>query len=211
MGTVRLAAFGDLHLGRGKAPGVEWARKALVDATRNGADAIVFTGDLLDKKKATGRDLSDAVDLFRLVTQELELPLVHVWGNHDVGSGMIPLFPQIDGVHRPTDDAIADIRVPHLPLVFHALNVTQDPDPRDVVKHLPRVTEPGHIGVLHTEVDGRYTRNPCLPTTTEHLLSLGYGACLLGHVHSQVVLHEDPWIGWIGMGRMLEIEVPALP
>lgn len=211
MGTVRLAAFGDLHLGRRKAPGVAWAREALADATRNGADAIVFTGDLLDKKKATDRDLDDAVDLFRMVTHELERPLVHVWGNHDVGSGMIPLFPEIRGVHRPTDDAVAEIRVPDLPLVFHAVNVTQDPDPRDVVKHLPRAEEPGHIGVLHSEVEGRYTKNPCLPTTTEHLLSLGYGACLMGHVHSPVVLHEEPWIGWIGMGQMLEIEVAALP
>lgn len=211
MGTVRLAAFGDLHLGRRKAPGVGWAREALVDATRNGADAIVFTGDLLDKKKATGKDLDDAVDLFRMVTHELERPLVHVWGNHDVGSGMIPLFPEIRGVHRPTDDAVAEIRVPDLPLVFHAVNVTQDPDPRDVAKHLPRVEEPGHVGILHSEVEGRYTKNPCLPTTTEHLLSRGYEACLMGHVHSPVVLHEEPWIGWIGMGQMLEIEVAALP
>lgn len=211
MGTVRLAAFGDLHLGRRKAPGVGWAREALVDATRNGADAVVFTGDLLDKKKATGKDLDDAVDLFRMVTHELERPLVHVWGNHDVGSGMIPLFPEIRGVHRPTDDAVAEIRVPDLPLVFHAVNVTQDPDPRDVAKHLPRVEEPGHVGILHSEVEGRYTKNPCLPTTTEHLLSRGYEACLMGHVHSPVVLHEEPWIGWIGMGQMLEIEVAALP
>ena len=211
MGTVRLAAFGDLHLGRRKAPGVAWAREALIDATRNGADAIVFTGDLLDKKKATGKDLDDAVDLFRMVTHELERPLVHVWGNHDVGSGMIPLFPEIRGVHRPTDDAVAEIRVPDLPLVFHAVNVTQDPDPRDVAKHLPRVEEPGHVGILHSEVEGRYTKNPCLPTTTEHLLSRGYEACLMGHVHSPVVLHEEPWIGWIGMGQMLEIEVAALP
>lgn len=211
MGTVRIAAFADLHLGRRKAPGVGWAREALVDATRNGADAIVFTGDLLDKKKATGKDLDDAVDLFRMVTHELGRPLVHVWGNHDVGSGMIPLFPEIRGVHRPTDDAVAEIRVPDLPLVFHAVNVTQDPDPRDVAKHLPRVEEPGHVGILHSEVEGRYTKNPCLPTTTEHLLSRGYEACLMGHVHSPVVLHEEPWIGWIGMGQMLEIEVAALP
>ena len=211
MSTVRLAAFGDLHLGRRMGPGVGWAREALIEATAIGADAIVFTGDLLDKKKATSQDLADAVDLFRLVTEELERPLVHVWGNHDVGSGMIPLFPEIRGVHRPTDDAVAEIRVPDLPLVFHAVNVTQDPDPRDVAKHLPRVEEPGHVGILHSEVEGRYTKNPCLPTTTEHLLSRGYEACLMGHVHSPVVLHEEPWIGWIGMGQMLEIEVAALP
>lgn len=211
MATVRLAAFADLHLGRRKSPGVQWAREALTEAVGNGAEAVIFTGDLLDKKKATGRDLDDAVELFRMVTGELQRPLIHVWGNHDVGSGMIPLFPTIDGVYRPADGEPTEIRVPDLPLVFHAVNVTQDPDPRDVVKHLPRVVETGHVGVLHSEVEGRYTKNPCLPTTTEHLLSRGYGACLMGHVHSPVVLHEEPWIGWIGMGRVLELEVPALP
>lgn len=210
MGTVRVAAFADLHLGRRKAPGVAWAREALVDATDNGADVIVFTGDLLDKKKASGRDLADGIDLFRLVTEELRRPLVHVWGNHDVGSGMIPQFPEIEGVYRPTGDEIAEIRVPDVPLVFHAVNVTQDPDPRDLLRHLPQVDEPGHIGVLHTEVEGQFTNNPCLPTTTDHLLSRRYAACLMGHVHSPVVLHEEPWIGWIGMGQVLELEVAPI-
>ena len=159
MGTVRIAAFADLHLGRKKAPGVAWAREALIDAARN-ADVIVFTGDLLDKKKATDRDLADGIDLFRLVTEELRRPLVHVWGNHDVGSGMIPRFPEMEGVYRPAGDEIAEIRVPDVPLVFHAVNVTQDPDPRDLLRHLPQVDEPGHIGVLHTEVEGQYTKEP---------------------------------------------------
>ena len=140
MGTVRVAAFADLHLGRRKAPGVAWAREALVDATDNGADVIVFTGDLLDKKKASGRDLADGIDLFRLVTEELRRPLVHVWGNHDVGSGMIPQFPEIEGVYRPTGDEIAEIRVPDVPLVFHAVNVTQDPDPP--LRRLPHGARP---------------------------------------------------------------------
>lgn len=210
MATVRLLAFADLHLGKKKSPGVRWAYEALAGAARHDPDVVVFTGDLLDKKKATDADLRDGIALFRHITQDLNLPLVHVWGNHDVGTGMIPAFPDLPGVHRPRGDGIEEIRVPGVPLVFHAVNVVQDPDPRDLLKDLPRVHEPGHVAVLHTEVEGQYTRNPCLPTTPEHLLSRGYGAYLLGHVHSPVVLNDDPWIGWIGMGQMMEIDAPAL-
>lgn len=134
----------------------------------------------MDKKKATRADLDEGAELFRHITQEWRLPLVHVWGNHDIGSGLLPHFPEIPGVHRPHGDGIEEIRVPGVPLVFHAVNVVQDPDPRDLLKDLPQVQESGHIGVLHTEVEGQYTNNPCLPTTLEHLLSRGYGACLLG-------------------------------
>lgn len=211
MTSVRLAAFSDLHLGRTKAPGAPWAREALTEAVGRGADVIVFAGDLLDKKKATGKDLDDAIELFRYITEDLDRPLVHVWGNHDVGSGMIPLFPEIAGVYRPTTNDITEIHVPDIPLVFHAVNVATDPDPRDVVTRLPKVEQTGHVGILHTEVDGQYTKNPCLPTTADHLASRGYGACLLGHVHSPIMLLDDPWIGWIGMGRVLELEVPGLP
>lgn len=208
---IRLAVFADLHLGKKKTPGLQWAYGALARAAENQPDVIVFTGDLLDKKKATEADLEDGVALFRYITEELGLPLVHVWGNHDVGSGLIPRFPELPGVYRPLGDGIEEIQVPGIPLVFHAVNVAFDPDTRNILKDLPKVEEPGHVGVLHTAVEGQYTKNPCLPTTPEHLLSRGYGACLLGHVHTPVVLHEDPWIGWIGMGQILELEVPGLP
>ncbi|MDO5511498.1 metallophosphoesterase [Corynebacterium sp.] len=210
MGTVRLAAFADLHLGRRQAPGVQWAREALLDATAHGAQAIVFAGDLLDKEESTDADLEDAVALFRFITVDLGTPLVHVWGNHDVGAGIIPRFPTMEGVYRPRGEGVETLTVPGIPLTFHAIHVTGDPDPRESLEDLPQVDGPGHIGVLHTEVEGQYTNNPCLPTTTEHLLSRGYSACLMGHVHSPVVLNEDPWIGWIGMGQMMEIDVPTL-
>ncbi|QGU03303.1 metallophosphoesterase family protein [Corynebacterium comes] len=211
MTAVRLVVFADLHLGTKKAPGLRWAYEALSEATRRSPDVVVFAGDLLDKKKAVEADLADGVALFRHITEDLNLPLVHVWGNHDVGSGLLPRFPDLPGVHRPSGEGIEEIRVPGIPLVFHAVNVIRDPDPRDLLENLPRVEEPGHIGILHSEVEGQYTKNPCLPTTLEHLLSRGYGACLLGHVHTPVVLNEDPWIGWVGMGKMLELQVPPLP
>jgi DNA repair protein SbcD/Mre11 len=211
MSTVRLAVFADLHLGRPGGPGARWACESLAGAVAHQPDVVVFTGDLVDKKKATRADLDEGADLFRHITQELKLPLVHVWGNHDVGSGLIPYFPDMPGVYRPRGGGIEEIRVPGVPLVFHAVNVVRDPDPRDLLKDLPQVHETGHIGVLHTEVEGQYTKNPCLPTTLEHLLSRGYGAYLLGHVHTPVVLNDTPFVGWPGMGRMLEIEVPALP
>ena len=119
MRTVRLVAFADLHLGRRKAPGVQWAREALADAAPD-ADVVVFTGDLLDKKKATGRDLADGIALFEFITGELDTPLVHVWGNHDVGSGMIPRFPTLDNVYRPVGGAVGKLTGPGSPVVVQA-------------------------------------------------------------------------------------------
>ena len=168
-------------------------------------------GTCWTRGRATLAKLEDGVGLFRHITEGLGLPLVHVWGNHDVGSGLLPHFPELPGGYRPRGVGIEQIRIPDVPLVFHAVNVVTDPDPRELLQDLPEVAEPGQVGVLHTAVEGQYTNNACLPTTTGHLLSRGYGACLLGHIHSPMTLNEDPWIGWIGMGRMLELEVPALP
>ena len=206
--TVRLAAFADLHLGRKKAPGVQWARRALTDAAAD-ADVIVFTGDLLDKKKATRADFDDAVALFRFIADDLATPLVHVWGNHDVGAGFIDEFSTLDGVYRPEGGGVEKLEVPGVPLLFHAVNVIDDPDPRTTLDELEKVDGPGHIAVLHTEVEGQYTKNPCLPTTVDALLSHRYDTWLLGHVHQPVTLHEAPFIGWVGMASMLELDLPA--
>ena len=40
MRTVRLAVFADLHLGRRKAPGVQWAREALADVAALAAQLV---------------------------------------------------------------------------------------------------------------------------------------------------------------------------
>lgn len=207
--TFRLAAFSDLHLGKKKGPGLEWARSACAGAAELGADVLVFLGDLVDKKKGGPGDLDDAVALFRHLTGELGLPLIHVWGNHDVGAGIVDTFPAIDGVYRPNGAEITEITVPGVPAVFHAANVIADPDPREVISHFPTATGPGHVGLLHTGVEGQYTKNPCLPTTLDALLGLRYDAFLLGHVHQPVTLHTDPLIGWVGMGRLLELDLPT--
>lgn len=211
MNTVRIAAIGDLHLGRRSAPGVQWVRDSLSEAVHRGADVVVFTGDLLDKKKATRLDLHDGVTLYKYVTETLNRPVVSIWGNHDVGSGFIDEFPEIPGVYHPIGASIAKIQIPGIPAVFHAANVITDPDPRDVVKYFPVAQGPGHIGVLHSEVEGLYTKNPCLPTTRQELVAKNYGAWLMGHVHQQIMLEEQPWVGWVGMGNLIELEIAALP
>lgn len=208
-GTFRLAAFSDLHLGKKKGPGLAWARSACAGAATRGADVLVCLGDLVDKKKGGPGDIEDAIALFRFITEDLGLPLIHVWGNHDVGAGIEDTFPAIDGVYRPDGAEIAAITVPGVPAVFHAANVIADPDPREVVSHFPTAAGPGHVGLLHSEVEGQYTKNPCLPTTVDALLSHRYDTWLLGHVHQPVTLHEAPFIGWVGMASMLELDLPA--
>lgn len=210
-GTFRLAAFSDLHLGKRKGPGLNWANAMCTAAAHRGADVIIFSGDLVDKKKGRPADVEDAIALFRFITGDLGLPLIHVWGNHDVGAGIIDAFPDIEGVYRPDGAEVAEITVPGVPAVFHAANVITDPDPREVVSHFPTATGPGHVGLLHSEVEGEYTKNPCLPTTVSDLLECRYEAWLLGHVHQSITLHDDPFIGWVGMGGLTELDLPVAP
>lgn len=211
---VRVAAFADLHLGRKSAPGLDWAVRALSAAARRGAQAVVFAGDLFDRRKARERHVGQAVELCRHITEELGLPLVVCWGNHDVASGLIPRLPSLPGVHLPTGEDPVTIRVPGLPLHVHTVNVASHPDPRKAAGLLPPPsTGVANLGLLHTSLDGRADVSDCLPVAPAALAGHGYGAWVLGHVHDHVVLSEDPRIFWAGMGRVeiVDLPVPGTP
>jgi DNA repair protein SbcD/Mre11 len=55
-----------------------------------------------------------------------------------------------------------------------------------------------NIGLLHTSLDGREGHEPYAPCSIEELRSKGYDYWALGHVHTQEVLHRDPWIVFPG-------------
>ncbi len=211
---IRVAAFADLHLGRKSAPGRDWARDAASAAASQGCQAVVFAGDLFDRRKARERHVGQAVELCRHITEELGLPLVMCWGNHDAAAGLIPNFPQLPGVLLPAGDSPATIPVPGLPLHVHTVNVTAHPDPREAADLLPAPSSGvANLGLLHTSLDGRFDVSDCLPVSPATLAGHGYDAWVLGHVHEPTVLSEEPRIFWAGMGRMeiVDLPVPAHP
>jgi Icc-related predicted phosphoesterase len=79
--TVRLAAVGDLHYGRGSVGSL----KPLTAAIRRvNADVLVLCGDLTDFGLA-----EEATALAKEISSGIEIPIVGVLGNHDYESGAI--------------------------------------------------------------------------------------------------------------------------
>jgi Icc-related predicted phosphoesterase len=76
--TVRIAAVGDLHCGRGQAGGYQGLFAALADR----ADLLLLCGDLTDYGTA-----DEARALARDIHSVLKIPVLAVLGNHDYESG----------------------------------------------------------------------------------------------------------------------------
>src|SRR5258706_6475993 len=76
--SVRVAAVGDLHFGRGSP-----SLRSLVDYVAEEADVLALCGDLTD----TG--LPDEATLLAKEFAMLKLPIVSVLGNHDYESGQV--------------------------------------------------------------------------------------------------------------------------
>ncbi|WIM67695.1 metallophosphoesterase [Corynebacterium breve] len=203
---TKIAAFADLHLGAHYAPGSDWVKAEL---SQRNPDVVVFAGDLFDRHTALAEHEQEGAALFRWITQERQLPVVMIWGNHDVAKGFAfhNRFPAIDGVYRPESFEVESIEVPGVPVVFHAVNVQKKRDKRELIDDFPAAHEPGHVGVFHTGLTGEYTKNNCLPASLDDLSAKGYDAWVLGHIHAPKTLREEPYIGWPGVGRMVDLEV----
>lgn len=204
---TQIAAFSDLHLGAHYSPGSSWVRTEL--AARQ-PDVVVFGGDLFDRHTSGPDEEAEGAALFRWITQDLQVPVVAIWGNHDVAKGFEfhTRFPTIDGIHFPQDFDVCALNIPGVDVTFHAVNVAKKRDKRVLIDEFP-VVDPSvstkHVGVFHTGLTGEYTKNNCLPATFEQLQAKGYGAWVLGHVHAPTTLSADPYIGWPGVGVMVDI------
>ena len=195
-----VAVLADLHLGRpqhgeGKTgPGIDWAFAAL----RRFADAnhMVMLGDIIDRKRFTDATYAEVTQFFELGL-ELFDSVTFIAGNHDVHhdlSGVIPAGVTVAGIEPQT------IRAGEWAL--HTAAVEVDRDPRELLGSFPpAVNGAVNLGLLHSSVTGEYSKHDCLPCTVSQLQQCGYDAWLLGHVHEQVTLAENPFIGWVGMGK----------
>ncbi|MHA2787548.1 metallophosphoesterase family protein [Corynebacterium sp. S7] len=206
---VHIAAFADLHLGAAYSPGSQWVKDEL---QARQAEVVVFAGDLFDRHTATETNEHEGAELMRWITQTLQTPVVMIWGNHDVAKGFEfhTRFPRIDGVYRPASFDVEELRVPGIPLAFHAVNVKKKRDERLLIDDFPTATGPGHVGVFHTGLDGSYTNNNCLPATESELREKNYATWIMGHVHKPTTLSREPYIGWPGVGVMEDLHIAPL-
>lgn len=218
-GEVRVAAVADIHLGRKPEEEatdavIAWFGRVVERAAADGCEVLVFAGDLFDKRvkgeKRRARHARDgAVAMFRR-SVAAGLPVVGVWGNHDVRSGLLGDLPPVDGVVFAPAGRPVVLEAPGVEVAFPAVSVEQDRDPRRLVPDFPRVdADRSALAVLHTGVQGEWTTNGCLPTTRGELLSTGYAGWVLGHVHQRLHLSEAPFIGFPGSPWYRRPDVPG--
>lgn len=199
-----ILALADIHLGRKQSgdtklgPGLDWALRAMERAADTGSGHLVMLGDIIDRKRFTEHTYAEVDQFFR---RGLELfdTVLYTAGNHDahhtltLPSGVTVAVPS-PATYRAGGWAL------------HTAAVEVDRDPRRLAGSFPAPIDATlNLGLLHSSVTGEYSNNPCLPCTTDELLSLGYDAWLLGHVHQPVTLSQQPFIGWVGMGRALTV------
>lgn len=206
--STRIAAVADIHLGRKPEPEatdevIDWFGRVIDRASARGCRALVCAGDLFDRRvngdeRRSRQARGGAVALLRAAVAA-GLPVIGVWGNHDVRSGLIGDLPEIDGVVFAPADRPVVFQVPGVDVVFPALSVERDRDPRRPVPDFPRVApDQSALAVLHTGVETRWTKNGCLPTTLDEMLATGYAGWVLGHVHQRLHLSESPFVGFPG-------------
>lgn len=218
-GQVKVAAVADLHLGRKPEEEstdavIDWFGRVVDHAVSDGCAALIFAGDLFDKRtreeERRARHARDGAVTMLRRSATVGLPVVGVWGNHDVRSGLLGELPEIDGVTFAPANRPAVLEAPGVGLVFPAISVERDRDPRRPVPRFPRVgTDQSALAVLHTGVKGEWTRNNCLPTTREEMLGRGYAGWVLGHVHQRIHLSERPFIGYPGSPWYRRPDVPG--
>lgn len=191
-----LAVLADIHLGLPGAPGIDGARELLSRARDTGARSLIIAGDLIDRAEFSDATFEEAAALIAEARATFS-SVDFIAGNHDVHHRLE--FPPEVRVHGTEVHSFTRAGI-----VVHTAAVATDPDPRRLVGDFPVRPQEDvrpHVGILHTSVEGQFSRKPCLPTTPEELLSRGYAAWILGHVHNGATLREaDPYIGWVGMG-----------
>ncbi|WP_288831310.1 metallophosphoesterase [uncultured Corynebacterium sp.] len=200
-----LLVIADIHLGRAQngekkvGPGLGWALGAVERGAAAGCGHLVVLGDVIDKKRYTAETYGEVARLFERAG-ELFGTVLFVAGNHDTAHDLRGVIPA--GVAAASTQP-ATYRAGGWAL--HTAAVAVDRDPRELAGDFP-APAPGwpNLGLLHTGLTGEWT-SPCLPATPEQLLARGYDAWVLAHVHRPLTISEDPFVGYVGMGRALRL------
>lgn len=194
-----ILVFADLHLGCPGAPGLEWALDMLSKASHR-ASACVCLGDIIDRAADPGRYLPQAYAVMERAC-EFFAEVHFISGNHDVHHEL--QLPEAVRVHSTEVHSFECAGATVLTAA-----VATDPDPRELT-FPPRTADGTLIGLLHSSVTGEYSKGTCLPLTPQTLSATGADAWVLGHVHTPEVLSQDPFIGWVGMGKAVLVDVPS--
>ncbi|WP_371618945.1 exonuclease SbcCD subunit D [Streptomyces sp. NBC_00454] len=201
-GPIRVAHLADLHIGsalRGLAdyPGApaidpheapyEALRAAVLRITGGGYHGVLIAGDVFDRRHTDARALAacqDALGAFH----DAGLRTVVVSGNHDAETPLPHKLNLPPSVRWLGSDAPESVSWTGLGVTVHGQSVADPDERRDLAAGYPRPV-PGtvNIGLLHTSLDGSWSRRICAPTAPRTLERAGYDYWALGHVHHRVI------------------------
>jgi exonuclease SbcD len=159
---------------------------------------VLLVGDLYDgdwKDYNTG--LFFAAQMTKLRAAGIRVFLIA--GNHDAASTVTRYLRLPDNVTMFSVQKPETVYLPAFDVALHGQGFSHRAVTENLSVAYPRA-EPHllNIGLLHTSMDGREGHEPYAPCSIEGLRSKGYDYWALGHVHTQEILHRDPWIVFPG-------------
>ena len=204
---TRIAVLSDLHLGVGST--VEQVRELGARVVAAHPELVLITGDLFDRADSGDAALAAGQALLQQLSDGGRRVLV-IGGNHDAESPLPARLALPRGVHWFGAEHAETLVLNRLGLAVHGLSVAARDDDRDPVRLYPQpVAGLLNLGLLHTSLDGRWSKRACLPTTVEQLCGMpGYDAWLLGHVHGHRVLATQPLVLYPGDSGCALLELP---
>jgi len=210
MTPARIALVSDLHIGPYAAPGKTptpylWVEEFTSHIVNASPDLILIAGDIFDRRDGNENAVQAAQRMFDRFT-EGGRPVAVIAGNHDAA------VPEAYGTVVARDDLIvfpADAPATQVVslqtanstrrIALHGVSVQEPDDLRDVVPLYPApVADAFNIGMMHSSLGGEWSNRACLPAAPHSLVQLGYDVWILGHVHEQRFVHEDPLVLYPG-------------
>lgn len=168
-------------------------------AIDEGCRFVLFAGDVFDGEL---RDFHTGL-FFLEAMRRLDKAGIQVFmvaGNHDAENRFADKLVHSKNVHRFSHKKPESFSIEDLDAVIHGRSFWQ----RDVYEDIARDYPPPHanrfnIGVLHTACAGSEGEHRAYaPCTLEQLVNHGYQYWALGHVHTRMVLNEDPHVVYPG-------------
>ena len=175
------------------------AFEILVDhAIDEGVAFVIIAGDLYD---GTWRDCNTGFFFIRQMGRlnEAGIDVYVVYGNHDAESRITRQLTLPGNVHVFGVSGAGTFIHEATGTAIHGRSYATPDVTENLVPSYPApVADAFNIGVLHTGLGGMGGHADYAPCSLADLVARAYDYWALGHVHSQEVLHRDPWVVFPG-------------
>ena len=159
---------------------------------------LLLVGDTFDSERVLQTERRRfTVGIEKLADAGIDVFFIH--GNHDPHSTELGFLGHLKGLKIYSVVEAETYELPHLGVAIHGQSFVKGPINQNLAISYPQpVSGFYNIGMLHTSltVDGDHARYA--PCSLQDLVDKNYDYWALGHVHTQQVFSEKPWIGFCG-------------